>query len=151
MPAVPFEPGAYRFVRGVFQYSAAVAAMPGYRMVRVQFRRPLALKEGFRRIEEIIRAAERPMTAFAACELRSPAPFTESGFRAFNEIYVEGLSRWKLYDGMTNPVARSNVCPAIDPPHEPAFHAFTYTEPGDAEASFVIAGSGEAPEGRGNY
>jgi len=49
-------------------------------------------------------------------------------------------------------VARSNVCPAIDPPAAPSFHAFSYTEAAaGAETSFVIAGSGEAPEGRGNY
>ena len=49
-------------------------------------------------------------------------------------------------------MARSNVCPAIEPPPEPSFHAFCYTEtaPG-TEASFVVAGSAEAPEGHGNY
>jgi hypothetical protein len=84
--------------------------------------------------------------------LRSPAPFTESGFTAFNKIYVGTLERWSIYDGKINPVARSNVCPAIDPPAEPSFHAFSYTEiAAGAEPSFVVAGSGEAPEGRGNY
>jgi len=120
--------------------------------VRVQFRRPVPLEEGFRRIEKVIKAAGRPLTAFCACELRSPAPFTESGFAAFNKIYVGTLERWSIYDGKTNPVARSNVCPAIEPPAEPSFHAFSYTETAaNAEPSFVIAGSGEAPEGRGNY
>ena len=152
MSTLTFEPGGYRFVKGVFQYSAGVAAMPGYRIVRVRFREPVPLAEGFRRIEQIIGAAGRPLTAFCACELRSPAPFTESGFRAFNEIYVGTLERWGMFDGKTNPVARSNVCPAIDPPAEPSFHAFTYTETApEAEPSFVIAGSGEAPEGHGNY
>ena len=152
MPAVAFEPGGYRFVKGVFQYSGGVAAMPGHRIVRVQFRRPVPLEEGFRRIEQIITAAGRPLTAFCACELRSPAPFTEDGFVAFNKIYVGTLERWKIFDGTTNPVARSNVCPAIDPPAEPSFHAFAYTEArAEAEPSFVVAGSGEAPEGRGNY
>jgi hypothetical protein len=152
MPVLPFERGGYRFVEGVFQYSAGVAVEPGHRIVRVQFRRPVPLEEGFRRIEKIIGAASRPLTAFCACELRSPAPFTESGFAAFNKIYVGTLERWSIYDGKTNPVARSNVCPAIDPPAEPSFHAFSYTETAaNAEPSFVIAGSGEAPEGRGNY
>ena len=152
MSALPFEPGGYCFAKGVFQYSAGVAAMPGYRIVRVQFRRPVPLDQGFGRIEQIIGAAGRPLTAFCACELRSPAPFTESGFVAFNKVYVSTLERWKVFDGSTNPVARSNVCPAIDPPAEPSFHAFAYTEaaPG-AEPSFIVAGSGEAPEGRGNY
>jgi len=152
MAALAFEPGSYRFVKGVFQYSAGVAAMPGYRIVRVQFRQPVPLDEGFGRIERVITAAGRPLTAFCACELRSPAPFTESGFAAFNKIYVGTLQRWKVFDGVTNPVARSNVCPAIDPPSEPSFHAFAYTEAtSDAEPSFIIAGSGEAPEGRSNY
>lgn len=146
-----FEPGGYRFVEGVFQYSAGVAALPGHRIVRVRFRKPAPLAEGFRRIEQIIGAAGHPLTAFCACELRSPAPFTESGFAAFNKIYVGTLERWKIYDGGVNPVARSNVCPAVDPPPEPSFHAFSYNEEGDAEPSFVVAGSGEAPEGRGNY
>jgi hypothetical protein len=152
MPVLPFERGGYLFVEGVFQYSAGVAAEPGHRIVRVQFRRPVPLEEGFRRIEKIIGAAGRPLTAFCACELRSPAPFTESGFATFNKIYVGTLERWSIYDGKTNPVARSNVCPAVDPPAEPSFHAFSYTETAaNAEPSFVIAGSGEAPEGRGNY
>jgi hypothetical protein len=152
MAVMAFEPGGYRFIKGVFQYSAGVAAMPGYRIVRVQFRRPVPLGDGFRRVEQIISSAGRPLTSFCACELRSPAPFTESGFTAFNKIYVGTLERWKIFDGATNPVARSNVCPAIDPPPEPSLHAFAYTEAApDAEPSFAIAGSGEAPEGRGNY
>jgi hypothetical protein len=149
---LPFERGGYRFVEGVFQYSAGVAAEAGHRIVRVQFRGPVALEEGFRRIKQIIGAAGRPLTAFCACELRSPAPFTESGFAAFNKIYVGTLERWSIYDGKTNPVARSNVCPAVEPPAEPSFHAFSFTETAaNAEPSFVVAGSGEAPEGRGNY
>ncbi|MBM3275415.1 MAG: hypothetical protein FJZ00_09690 [Candidatus Sericytochromatia bacterium] len=152
MAVLPFEAGGYRFVEGVFQYSAGVAAEPGHRIVRVQFRRPVPLDEGFRRIEAIVGAAGRPVTAFCACELRSPAPFTEAGFTAFNKVYVGTLERWKIFNGKTNPVARSNVCPVVDSPAEPSFHAFSYTETArDAAPSFVVAGSGEAPEGRGNY
>jgi hypothetical protein len=136
----------------VFQYSGGVAALPDHRIVRVSFRKSVPLEQGFRRIEQIITGAGRPLTAFCACELRSPAPFTEEGFVAFNKIYVGTLERWKVFDGTTNPVARSNVCPAINPPAEPAFHAFSYTErTTDAEPTFVVAGSGEAPEGHGNY
>lgn len=85
--------------------------------------------------------------------MRSPEPFTEAGFRAFNEIYVGTLKRWGIIgpDGL-NPVARSNVCPEIDPPTAPGFHAFSFTVPDeDAPPSFVVAGSGEAVEGKGNY
>ena len=29
-----------------------------------------------------------------ACELRSPEPFTQAGFKAFNELYVGTLREW---------------------------------------------------------
>jgi len=151
MPA-DFVPGNYRYVPGVFQYSGGVAAMPGYEIRRVRFRAPVPLAHGFERVAACLAAAGRPLTAFCACELRSPAPFTEDGFRAFNEIYVTTLARWGLFDGRVNPVARSNVCPEIDPPPQPSFHAFAFTvAASQAAPGFVIAGSGEAPEGRGNY
>jgi hypothetical protein len=147
-----FEAGGYRYVPGVFQYSAGVAASPGYEIVRVRFRDRVPLAAGFARIEEIIAAAGRPMASFCACELRSPEPFTETGFKAFNEIYVGTLERWGVYRDGVNPVARSNVCPELRKPPEPSFHAFCFTvEASDAAPSFVVAGSGEAPEGKGSY
>jgi hypothetical protein len=147
-----FQPGGYRFIKAVFQYSGGVAAMPGHRICRVRFAQPIPLAAGFARIEQHLRMAGRPLTAFCQCELRSPAQFSEDGFRAFNQHYVETLQRWSIFDGITNPVARSNVCPEIDPPLEPSFHAFTYTESADnAAPSFAIAGSGEAQEGHATY
>lgn len=151
MTTVDFAVGGYRFIPAVFQYSGGVAAMPGFEIVRVQFRAPVALAQGFARAERVISEAGRPLTAFCACELRSPAPFTEVGFRAFNEVYAGTLQRWGLFDGTTNPVARSNVCPEIDPPVEPSFHAFCFAVPSPAMPTFVVAGSGEAQEGKGNY
>ena len=93
------------------------------------------------------------MTAFCACELRSPGQFSEEGFIAFNRAYVQTLERWGIFRDEENPVARSNVCPEADPPAEPGFHAFCYTVPDDGAGpgTFVIAGSGEAPEGPGQY
>jgi hypothetical protein len=150
--AKDLSPGGYRYIPAVFQYSGGVAALPGFAVERVRFRRPVPLKEGFRRIEQTIAAAGRPLTAFCACELRSPAPVTDQGFRAFNEIYVTTLARWGLFDGKINPVARSNVCPEIHPPGEPSFHAFCFTVVApSAPPSFVVAGSGEAREGGGSY
>ena len=149
---VDFSAGGYRFIPSVFQYSAGAAALPGHAIERVRFRAPVPLAQGFERIERIITAAGRPLTAFCACELRSPAPFTEQGFRAFNEVYVVTLEKWGLFDGKVNPVARSNVCPEIDPPLEPSFHAFSFTvAEADAARSVVIAGSAEAREGSGSY
>jgi hypothetical protein len=150
--AVDFMPGGYRFLPSVFQYSAGVAALPGYAIERVRFRAPLPLDRGFVAIERLITQAGRPLTAFCACELRSPAQFTEDGFRAFNERYVVTLEKWRLFDGKVNPVARSNVCPEVDPPSEPSFHAFSFTVAvRSTEPTFVIAGSGEAREGAATY
>jgi hypothetical protein len=150
--AVDFSAGGYRFIPAVFQYSGGAAALPGHAIERVRFRAPVRLAEGFGVIERYITKAGRPLTSFCACELRSPAPFTEQGFRAFNEIYVVTLEKWGLFDGKVNPVARSNVCPDIDPPPEPSFHAFSFTVKADGAApSFVIAGSAEAREGGASY
>jgi hypothetical protein len=147
-----FGPGGYRFINAVFQYSGGVAAEFGHRIVRARLSRPLPLAEGFRLIEETIRSAGRPITSFCACELRSPAPFTEAGFREFNELYAGRLLQWRIFDGKVNPVARSNVCPAVNPPKEPSLYAFAYTEPHPGESrTFVVAGGAEAPEGKSNY
>lgn len=147
-----FEPGNYRYAPGPFQYSAGVAAEPGFMIERARFAESLPLEEGFRAIERRLAAAGRPLTAFCACELRSPAPFTERGFAQFNRVYAETLERWGLLADGNNPVARSNVCPEIDPPPTPSFHAFCYTVPASGDIpGFVVAGSAEAPEGRGNY
>ncbi len=147
-----YAAGDYRFLPGVFQYSGGVVAEAGYGIERVRFSRPVPVAEGFRRIADHLTAVGRPLTALCACELRSPAPFDEVGFRAFNQEYVGELTRFGIYDGRINPVARSNVCPEIGPPPAPSFHAFSYTIPGSpGTASFVIAGSAEAPEGRDSY
>ena len=147
-----FAAGGYRFIPAVFQYSGGVAAEPGFRIERVMFRRPLPLAQGFRRAESFIKARGRPLTAFCACELRSARPFSDQGFREFNEHYVQTLAQWGIYNGRINPVARSNVCPEIGPPAEPSFHAFAFTVPSeDRTPTFVVAGSGEAREGGATY
>ena len=148
-----FADGNYRFVRGVFPYSAGVVAEPGYAIRRVRFARPVPIVEGFRAIDAHLASVKRPLTAFCACELRSPAPFTEQGFRDFNAIYVGTLKQWNLFRNDINPVARSNVCPDIDPPAAPSFYAFSYTvpKPDAGRLSFQVAGSAECPEGLANY
>jgi hypothetical protein len=152
MTTIATSAGGYSYIPGVFQYSAGVAALPGFRIERVRFSRLVPLREGFARAAHIMAAAGRPLTAFCACELRSPAPFTEARFKAFNEGYVRALADWGVVQDGANPVARSNVCPDINPPVEPSFHAFAFTTvAAQPSPSFVIAGSGEVPEGMGNY
>jgi enamine deaminase RidA (YjgF/YER057c/UK114 family) len=148
-----FREGGYRFIQAVFQYSGGVAAEPGFEIVRARLAQPLALEQGFEAIQAHLQAAGRPLTAFCACELRSPAPFTEQGFLEFNKIYAKTLERWGLYKKGVNPVARTNVCPAFEPPAKPSLYAYSYTVPAKAGArgSFIVAGGGEAPEGKANY
>ncbi|HWM82539.1 MAG TPA: hypothetical protein VNQ56_10810 [Pseudolabrys sp.] len=152
MSTEDFSPGGYRYIPAVFQYSSGVAALPGFQIERVRFHKPVPLATGFERIAAWLKAAGRPLTAFCACELRSPGQNNDAGFKAFNERYVSTLKDWGIFDGTKNPVARSNTCPEIDAPAEPSFFAFSYTVPSTSTVpSFVISGSGEARAGSAPY
>lgn len=152
-PSIEITEGGYRSVPLVPQFSAGVAALPGFSLQRVRFERPVALDRGFERIAAYLTAAGRPLTAFAACELRSPAPFTQDSFAAFNRVYLRTLEEWGIVRNGVNPVERTNVCPSSQPPLRPSFHAFSFTiEDADAAPSFVVAGSCEVPENQpGEY
>ena len=43
----------YRFMPGVSQYSAGVAALPGFTIERVRFTKPVPLRQGFDRIAKL--------------------------------------------------------------------------------------------------
>ena len=145
-----FPAGNYQFIPAVFQYSSGARAVTDYEIERVRFDRLVPLAEGFLQIANYIKSTGRPLTSFCACELRSPAAFTEEGFLKFNRHYVKTLAEWGIYDGSTNPVARSNVCPEIDPPSEPSFYAFSFTRPSRSTMpTFVIAGGAEFRGGSG--
>lgn len=147
-----FPDGGFRFIRGVFPYSAGVAAQSGIMIERVRFQSVLPMTEGFAAIAEHLRQRGRPLTALCACELRSPVQFSDEEFAAFNRSYVAKLTQWQLCRNGINPVARSNLAPVVNPPAEPGFHAFSCAVPAPhAKPSFVIAGSGEVPEGQSNY
>ena len=72
--------GGFRFVPGVYQYSAGVAAEPGFRIERARFAEPVPLAEGFARIAAALDAAgrPRPRSAPASCARPSPSPRTAS-------------------------------------------------------------------------
>ena len=152
MQTKEMKAGGYRYIPGVMQYSAGVGPLEGYTIVRERFSKPVPMAKGFELIGKRLEEMGQPKTAFCACELRSPGQFSEEAFAAFNKVYAGTLREWGVMEGDDNPVARSNVCPVHNPPVEPSFHAFCYTVPSsDNAASFVIAGSGEAPEGKGDY
>jgi len=142
-----FNAGSYAFLEGGFPYSQAVIALPGYAFRRIRFSSVVPVEHGFDWIRQHLQQNNRPLTALAACELRSPSAFTMAGFRDFNQSYVKVLTDWGLIQNGLNPVARSNLAPAFSPPDVPGFYAFTYTVPETSnQPDWLIAGSGEWPE-----
>jgi hypothetical protein len=150
---IVFAKGGYRYLPAVFQYSSGIAAEAGFEIERARLARPLPLADGFALVERHLSGLGRPGTAFAACELRSPLPFTEQEFHDFNREYVKTLARWGIYEDGKNPVARTNVCPAYRRPLEPVLYAFAYTVPasGLRRGGFIVSGGAEAREGEGSY
>ena len=47
MTTIDVPGGGYRYIPGVFQYSAGVRALPGHRIERVEFQKPVPLLAGF--------------------------------------------------------------------------------------------------------
>ncbi len=154
-----FKEGGYRYIPSVFQYSAGVAAEPGFQLVNARFRSILPIQEAFTCIEQHLKKIGRPLTAFAHCELRSPKQFDDQGFIAFNRKYVHTLGEWGIYQAESkessfiNPVARTNVCPEYFGPTEVGMYAFTYTvlTSSNSTGSFVLSGGGDARSGPEPY
>jgi hypothetical protein len=108
------------------------------------------LEEGFRLVEETLKAAGRPLAALCAMELRIPGPLTREGFDDFNVGYVAQHDRWGLRVEGRLPAARTNVAPEIDPPAQPILHAYCHTvEAAGSRDTFVISGAPEAPGTKG--
>lgn len=144
----------YSFLEGVFQYSAGVRALSGYRIERACFQDPISIENTFDFIAQFISRKGRPVNALCALEFRSPAPMSELEFQNFNQRYVSSLKDFEIIQGELNPVARTNVCPHSAPPSEVCCYAFSYTMPDEnlsSQNNFVISGSGEVPEGKSNY
>jgi len=140
--------GNYHFWKGIAPYSAGVVADPGFEIVYARFARPLPLSAGLARARAEVLAAKRPIHALCGMALRSPKPFTFTGFNQFNAGYVKTLVEWGLLVDGQNPVARTNVAPEVLPPAEPSLYGFSYTVPSSVKAkTFVVAGAGELPEG----
>ena len=92
-----FEPGNSTYIRGPFKYSGGIAPTPGHTLERATFRTPPEINTGFELNEAHLTSRGLPLTCFAACELRSPAPFDDDGFLAFNRVYVGTLEKWGLF------------------------------------------------------
>ena len=79
----------------IFGRSGGVAAAIGYS--GSGFAGPFPLSGDFRWLKQS-EAADRPLTAFCACELRSPAPFTERVSAPSTKCMWERLE-WRIFDG----------------------------------------------------
>jgi hypothetical protein len=144
MQQIDHPSGGYRFAGGIAPYSAGVIAQPGYALVRKQFRNLLPLQAAFTAIDRLLTADGRPRQALCAMELRIPAPLSFAGFIEFNAGYRAILESWDILVGDLNPVARTNVAPAVAAPVQPSVYAFTYTVPAPTSPhSFVVAGAGD--------
>jgi hypothetical protein len=140
--------GNYFFLKGIAPYSAGAVAEAGFEVIHVRFRRYIPLRAGFDAVEAHLKRIGRPLQALCGMELRSPKPFSFTGFNQFNAGYIDVLKRWAiLVDGM-NPVARTNIAPEVNPPGEPSLYGFSYTVRSKVtQKTFVVAGAGELPEG----
>src|SRR3954454_4915649 len=132
----------YYFLKGIAPYSAGVTAEAGFEIVHVRLSHYIPLRAGFHAVEAHLRKAGRPLQAICGMELRSPKPFSFTGFNQFNAGYVDVLKGWDiLLDGM-NPVARTNIAPEVNPPGEPSLYGFSYTVRSTAtRKTFVVAGA----------
>jgi hypothetical protein len=154
-----FKEGGYRYLPSVFQYSAGIAAEPGFQLVQARFRSLIPIDDAFICIANHLKKIGRPLTAFAHCELRSPKQFDDQGFIDFNRKYVSTLGQWGIYQAESkecsfiNPVARTNVCPEYFGPTEVAMYSFAYTVPtsSDSPGGFILSGGGDARSGSEPY
>ena len=136
--------GNYRYLPGISAFSSGVVAMPGHEIVHVTLGVPAPWRAGFARIEQHLRGLGRARTTLCGIELRSPAPFSFSGFDDFNQGYRKLLAEWDILVGDDNPIPRTNVAPVAAAPSEPSLYAFSYTQPGATpEPTFIVAGAGE--------
>lgn len=144
-----FGPGNYRFILSPSgPFSSGIAAMPGFALRRVRFMRPIPMADGFAFIKAHLEREGRPVTALAACELRSPQAMAMDEFQAFNREYLQTLHRWGCKAGDINPLARSNLAPITEIPDQAMFFAFTYTVPDSgASGDFLISGKPEIRDG----
>jgi hypothetical protein len=136
--------GGFRFLRGIAPYSSGAVALAGYEVVHATLVPPEPYRKGFETIDRHFEQQARPSEALCGIELRSPRPFTFSGFNEFNQRYLEMLEKRGILAGGLNPVARTNVAPEIDPPTEVLLYGFSYAVPSSAPpVTFVVAGAGE--------
>ncbi|MFO1020661.1 MAG: hypothetical protein U0903_08190 [Planctomycetales bacterium] len=149
MTLIQHHEGGYHFLPGIAPYSCGVVSSPGFEIVYVRLRKPVAWKAGFDLVDRFLRDQDRPRAALCGMALRCPAPYSFEGFKAYNKEYETVLQSWEMFVDGVNPIARTNIAPALAAPSEQVLYAFSFTRPAplSAESTFVVAGAGELPEG----
>jgi hypothetical protein len=146
MPLIQNQAGGYQFLPGIETFSGGVVALPGFDIVRATLHPLPAYQQGFDVIARHLEAQGRPRAALCAIELRTPEPLSFAAFAAFNQEYRQFLAQWDIPMQPSNPLARTNVVPAVRPPAEAALFAFSYTVPSrdrHGHPTFVLSGAGE--------
>lgn len=138
--------GNYKFVKGEgVPFSAGALADSGFEIVRVSLKPLVRLSTGFELIERHLNTVGRPLNAICGIELRIPGALSAAGFEEFNREYLERITAWGVMIDRLNPIARTNVAPAVAPIAEASLHGFCYTvpAPGSDRPGFVLAGATE--------
>lgn len=143
--------GGYRFLPGGQVFAGGAVALEGHEIVHAMLQPWLPLKEAYEFIERYLHGQGLGTSALCGMELRLPRQLSMDEFRAFNAPYVEQLIRWGLLVEGRNPISRTNVAPAIDPPESPSVHGFSFAAPAKSRGrvSFVMSGMTEiGPDGQ---
>src|SRR5687767_3021304 len=93
---VPNPKGGFSFLKGISPYSAGAVAQPGYEIEHVRLASAVPLQAGFAAVQARLKSLGRPVQALCGMELRSPKPFTFTGFNEFNGGYVAVLRSWGI-------------------------------------------------------
>jgi hypothetical protein len=110
MPLIPHPHGDYLFLPGISPYSCGVVSAPGFEIAHVTFRHPIAYRRMFDLIENYLKDSRRPKAALCGIELRSPRPFTFSGFAEFNSVRVSHFSQASLTSMLMGNSAIAQAC-----------------------------------------
>ncbi len=93
-----------------------------------------------------LEARRLTVKSLCAVALRCAEPHSFNGFATFNQEYRGLLEDWEIMVDGTNPVARTNVSPVVNPPSETHLYGFAFCKPSDLDArTYVVAGGGELP------
>lgn len=139
-------------------HAAAVVARPGYALQRVRLASPVAHDLAFELIMQHLRGLRLPTAALCGVELRTPEQATGIAGDGYWDRYRSALEQLGIaVRGTASPVARSTLCPVVDPPHDVSVHAFSYAAPvveyrpgglAPLDRTFVVSAVAEAPDRR---